>query len=106
VFTYFSLGKLKVMSNCINTIREGREYKYKESDLDQVKNRGEKPVDANNHAMDALRYLMAELPDDPEKMVSEVYNQINDSGYNPERNFPKALQDDVIYTPDSWYTQF
>jgi hypothetical protein len=93
------------MSNCVNTIREGREYKYKESDLDQVKNRGEKPVDANNHAMDSLRYLLSELPDDPSRLVADVYNQIKESRYDPNRNFPKALQDDD-FGSDDWYTQF
>ena len=107
VFTYFSLNKIKIMSNCINLIREGREYKYKEGSLDQEKNRGEKPQDANNHAMDALRYIINELPDDPENMVTHVYNQINTgTSYNPERNFPKALQDDNVGFNDDWYTQF
>lgn len=106
VFTYFSLGKLKIMSNCVNLIREGREYKYKESTLDQDKNRGEKPIDSNNHAMDALRYILSELPDDPSQMVAEVYNQINDSHYNPELSFPKALQDDNYGFNDDWYKQF
>jgi hypothetical protein len=106
VFTYFALGKLKIMSNCINLIREGREYKYKESDLENEKNRGEKPVDSNNHAMDTLRYIIAELPDDPEKMVADVYNNIKESHYDPERNFPKALQDDDHHYGDAWYVQF
>jgi len=107
VFTYFSLGKLKVMSNCVNTIREGREYKYKETELDQEKNRGEKPVDANNHAMDSLRYIISELPDDPDRMVTDVYNQIKDAKYNPDRFFPKALQEDIqTGFSDDWYTNF
>ncbi len=106
VFTYFTLGKLKIMSNCVNVIKEGREYKYKETSLDQEKNRGEKPHDANNHAMDALRYVINELPDDPENLVADVYNQIKENRYDPDVNFPKALQDDNFGFNDDWYGQF
>ena len=106
VYTYFSLGKLKVMSNCINLVKEGREYKYKETELTQEKNRGEKPHDAHNHAMDALRYIINELPDDPDKMVTEVYNQPTQKSYDPNRYFPKALQDDDEFESDEWYEQF
>lgn len=108
VYTYFALGRLKIMSNCVNTIREGRAYKYKESDIDGEKNRGEKPVDANNHAMDALRYMIAELPDDPDHMVSDVYEGNSNANFNYRKgfNWPKELQDDNEYMPESWYTDF
>jgi len=106
VYTYFALNKIKVMSNCINLIKEGREYKYKETELTQDKNRGEKPHDANNHAMDVLRYIINELPDDPDKVVTEVYNQPTTKRYDPETFFPKALQDDEVFESDEWYEQF
>lgn len=108
VYTYFSLGKLKIMSNCVNTINEARNYKYKESELDQDKNRGEKPVDANNHAMDTLRYIIAELPDDPANLVAEVYAKPKSTsmGYDPNRNIPEALQDDLWLDGDDWYQEF
>lgn len=107
VYTYFSLGKIKIMSNCINTIKEGREYKYKETSLTQEKNRGEKPHDANNHSMDALRYLVNELPDDPDKMVNEVYNKpTTRRRFDPEAYFPHALQENTHEIDDDWYIDF
>ena len=108
VYTYFSLHKLKIMSNCINTIREARAYKYRENSIDQTKNRGEKPIDANNHAMDALRYMIMELPDDPDNMVAAVYEGNSNSNWNSKRGFqwPKALQDETEEVPDGWYTDF
>ena len=106
VYTYLALGKLKIMSNCINTIKEGREYKYKETNLTNEKNRGEKPHDANNHAMDSLRYIINELPDDPENVVTDVYSKPSTGPtYNPNKFFPKALQEDDIELED-WYTNF
>lgn len=108
VYTYFSLKKLKIMSNCVNTIAEGRAYKYQENSVDQTRNRGEKPIDAFNHAMDALRYMIMELPDDPDNMVSEVYEGNSRSNWNYKESFrwPKELQDEYEGAPDSWYTDF
>ena len=108
VFTYFALGKLKIMSNCINTIREGRAYKYQDNQLDQQKNRGEKPVDANNHAMDALRYMLMELPDDPENLANEVYAG-NSRTHNREYSqfkWPKALEDNEYPNVEEWYVDY
>jgi len=108
VYTYFSLKRLKIMSNCVNVIKEGRAYKYKENSIDQQKNRGEKPIDANNHAMDALRYMIMELPDDPDNMVAEVYEGNSNANWNTRKGFqwPKALQDETEAVPDGWYTDF
>ena len=108
VYTYFSLGRLKIMSNCVNVIKEGRSYKYKESDVDQQKNRGEKPIDANNHAMDALRYIIMELPDDPDTMASSVYEGNNNSHFGRTEGFkwPQALDDSNELRGDDWYVDY
>lgn len=105
VFTYFALGKLKIMSNCFNVIREGREYKYSSGALDIEKNRGEKPIDSNNHAMDALRYVIQELPDNPEDLVNEVYFNTTKTAGRKTFNFPKELQEDDTPVTE-WYTGF
>lgn len=108
VYTYFELKKLRIMSNCVQTIKEARAYKYKDDSVDNTKNRGERPVDAFNHAMDALRYMIQELPDDPDNMVSEVYegNSNANFGYRQSFKWPKALDDENEYMPESWYTDF
>lgn len=63
---------LMVTPNCENLIREFGIYSWKESP-DPDKNSPGVPEEANNHAMDALRYLMisyqvtedeSDLPDD------------------------------------------
>ena len=105
VFTYFEMGKLKIMSNCVHTIKEGRDYKYSEHAINQDRNRGEKPMDFNNHAMDVLRYIMQELPDNPEDLVNEVYFN-KSSNYTKEFNFPKELQNDEALAPSEWYINF
>ena len=108
VFTYFSLKRLYIFSNCVNLITEGRAYKYKEDAVDSGKNRGEKPVDANNHAMDALRYMIMELPDDPDSMATAVYEGNSKSNFSSVSGFkwPKALETDDELLLEDWYGDF
>jgi PBSX family phage terminase large subunit len=108
VYTYMSMHKLKIFSNCIHTIKEGRSYKYKQNELDQQKNRGEKPVDANNHAMDALRYMLMELPDDPENLATEVYAGNSRAHTRTYEGFqwPKALQDNNEVHEEDWMLDY
>lgn len=106
VFTYFELGKLKIFSNCFNTIREGREYKYQSQELTLEKNRGEKPVPFNDHAMDTLRYIIQELPDNPEDLINEVYFNSRLDKTHKEFNFPRELMPDDVVNDDSWYNAF
>lgn len=46
--------RLYVTSNCVNTIKEFKSYKYPEKG-------GDRPVDKDNHLMDALRYVLYTL---------------------------------------------
>lgn len=56
-------GKLKVNQRCINTIAEFETYSYDDEKDDR--DAKEKPVKANDHALDALRYVvMMTLPPD------------------------------------------
>lgn len=48
-------GRLFIDSRCEHTIAEFENYRYKEA---EDKNAGEVPVDADNHAMDAIRYAL------------------------------------------------
>lgn len=50
------LKRLKVHARCVNTIAEFESYSYPDSK--GQKNKNEKPVDLNNHCMDALRYVL------------------------------------------------
>lgn len=49
-------GKLKVHASCINTIFEFETYSYPDKRPDN--NEYEVPIDENNHAMDAIRYVI------------------------------------------------
>lgn len=75
VNSYIERGKLKIHDNCPNLIRELQNYKFPELTTDGAdKNLKENPIKANDHAADALRYLLMRLPDDPENLKNNSYN--------------------------------
>jgi hypothetical protein len=92
VQAYFSLGRLKIFNTCVNTIREGLNYKYKPMELDSKKNMDEKPIDKDNHTMDSLRYMIQELPDDPSQLIQKSYQSRDWGGKMEDGHIPFALQ--------------
>ena len=52
-------GRLKVFNGCKNLIRESGLYRY--PTLEEKRIQGENPIDENNHALSALRYLIADV---------------------------------------------
>jgi hypothetical protein len=55
--------------------------------------------------MDVLRYIVQELPDNPDDMVTEVYfNKKLSQNYN--FNFPKELREDNELPMEGWYNAF
>lgn len=54
----FSVGKLRITKNCVNLLTEIGDYKWKAIKPAQERNNFEEPVKKDDHAMDALRYLV------------------------------------------------
>ena len=74
VNSYIEAGKIKIYKTCISLIRELLGYVYPEVDIDNAEeNLDEKPIKQNDHACDALRYLVSRLPDDPETLKLEAF---------------------------------
>lgn len=61
---YLNTGKIKIYPSLVNLASEFRGYTYLEGK--------EKPVDLNNHLMDALRYMVADFPENPHEF-NEAY---------------------------------
>ena len=61
-----SEGRLKIFSTCKNTIEEINTYHYDAPDPDKIVK--DRPVDKDNHAMDALRYAF-------NKPIESVYSK-------------------------------
>lgn len=63
-------------------------------------------MDANNHTMDAMRYIIQELPDNPEQVVNEVYFTEGEKfSVSRQDHLPWELRDTV--EPDGdWYENY
>jgi phage terminase large subunit len=72
--TYFESGKLKIFRKCKGLIRELDNYKFK---ADESVNSGYtgKPVDKDNHGINALEWITMELPADPKNLLYGVYGK-------------------------------
>ena len=105
MYSYFDSGKLKIFESCTETIQELSGYHYPERKLDkETKNEDtyEKPIAKNDHLLDGVRYLVAELPENPEFLINRSYNA-NHVIFNIDRKqttIPHALQEDN--TPSSY----
>lgn len=72
--TYFESGKLKIFRNCKALIQELDNYKFR---ADESLNSGftGKPVDKDNHGINALEWITMELPSDPKNLLYGVYGR-------------------------------
>jgi PBSX family phage terminase large subunit len=92
VNSYINNGKLKVFNTCVSTIKEGLNYKFPEVTMDNEKNLDEKPLKRNDHMMDALRYALMRLPDDPDllktvgKEPPKRYNKVENDDFEEEND--------------------
>lgn len=72
---YLHNGKLKIFNNLMEFKREGSLYAFPTpDDTKNFKNTNNKPYDKDNHLMDALRYLIMPLPQNPLNFRG-VFNQ-------------------------------
>jgi hypothetical protein len=67
-------GKLKFFNDLEAMVDEASRYSYA---VKTTTNTNDKPIDKNNHLMDALRYVIARLPKDPNQML-KIYSKAGD----------------------------
>lgn len=72
--TYIESGKLKIMRKCKKLIEELDNYKFK-ADESLMSGYTGKPIDKNNHGINALEWITMELPADPKNLLYGVYNK-------------------------------
>jgi len=107
VYGYMDLGLLRILPNCVETIKEGLNYRYPEQELDGKAT--DKPIDKDNHCMDTLRYIIQELPDDPRHMKRESYGINTYTGKQDQSHLPHALQTDDDHglgDGSDWYNYY
>lgn len=93
-------GKIKIFRDkCPNLYREIMDYKFPERNSDNtLKAGGDKPVDKNNHAVNALEFLAMEVPKDMHNLKCLAYDgfgriisHVRKSSNNTSRYNPYAL---------------
>lgn len=95
VNAYIEAGKLKIYKTCINLIKEMLQYTYPEVDIDNAdENLDEKPEKKNDHLMDAMRYMIARLPDDPEMLKGDAFEP-------PKSYHDVSVYDTIDYDDDN-----
>ena len=73
--TYMELGYIKICDCCVDVIKELREYKFAPKSLDKHTSLQDKPVDKNNHGINAMEWITMELPADPKNLLRGVYGR-------------------------------
>lgn len=73
VNTYFEAGKLKVFDTCEELINELKDYKFPERTLSD-RYHSDKPIDKNNHSINALEWICMHLPANPAKLQYGAYH--------------------------------
>ena len=71
---YIEAGCLEIWDCCSFLINELKEYKFKPKSLDDKKS-DNKPIDANNHAINALEWIAMELPANPNMLALTGYDE-------------------------------
>lgn len=72
VNTYFEDDRILISPECKELIAELRGYSFKQAR--DGSNTGA-PEDKNNHLLDPLRWIVMELPQDPNNLLSAVFNE-------------------------------
>lgn len=76
VNTMLENGTLRILESCPNLRREIMNYKFPERTADgHMKPGGDKPMDKNNHAINAMEFLVMETPDDLTKLENKAYDE-------------------------------
>jgi len=105
---YFMARRIEIFEDkCQGLIKELRNYKYPDRTLGNRK-QSMKPVDKNNHGINALEWITMELPAEPKKLQYGVYNRdgVNVNKRDDEAEardrpyIPFALKDELDYTTD------
>ena len=85
-------GKLKFFSSLNNLKFEAINYVYPDKNI----NTNDKPVDRHNHLWDAIRYIIARLPRDPNELNS--YFVQNNLINKPISTFNGDIEEEEIET--------
>lgn len=92
--TYMEAGKLKIFNSCKMLQQELREYKFV-AKPGQMNGWSNKPEDKNNHGVNALEWIVMELPANPKDLIYGIYNK---KGRDITKNQIKSkTEEELVY---------
>jgi hypothetical protein len=94
--TYIETNSIEIFNTCPNLIQELKDYKFPEKSLTKSRRSQDKPEDKNNHCINALEWIVMELPSRPGKIATgQTYSDgrsLEDEAMN-QHVAPWQLQD-------------
>lgn len=100
--TYFESGRLKIMRKCKGLIEELDNYKFK-ADESLASGYTGKPVDKDNHGINALEWICMELPANPADLLFGVYGKNGVDLTEEKKKEDQALVDWALSDNDDRY---
>ena len=80
---YIYTDKLKFFTTCDSIKGEARDYVYPDKSTARTSKQANTPLDRKNHLMDALRYMISPLPENPEEFNMALIPDLgNFSGFD------------------------
>ena len=107
---YIESGNIEIWDCCDYLIGELRDYKFKPKTLDDKQSKNQ-PIDANNHAINALEWICMELPANPNQLFLDAYNEFGQPYTDADRqkqinkNVMWQLEEDSSESDDDSYDQ-
>ena len=96
VNTMIENGTLKIFDTCINLRKEILDYKFPERTIEgKTKANGEKPMDKNNHAINAMEFLIMETPDNFKVLENKAYDEFGHEYSKSDMNYFKKSKETI-----------
>lgn len=107
--TYFETGRIEIFEDkCPVLVEELKGYKFPDRILSTAK-RLDKPVDANNHCINPVEWIVMELPADPARLSLlsyDMHGRTVEDRIKEQTNTIWQLQDDYDYKDDYYGVDF
>ena len=104
---YIESNTLEIWDCCDFLIKEIKEYKFKPKTLDDKEARNQ-PIDANNHAINGLEWIVMELPAEPNRLFLSGYDEYGRPISQVQEQKPREtwqLSDTTSYFQEELYDQ-
>lgn len=97
---YIESGQLEIWDCCDYLIKELKDYKFKPKTLDDRTSKN-MPIDANNHAINALEWIGMELPANPSRLSVTGYDEYGRPISEEEEKARRKAQQDWHFSDNT-----